>query len=84
MSKQIFECIIGKIVLDASFGEALISDPDLVLSNFDLSESEKAWLKRIDYETMEALASLALHIGKISISKSNPMFAINTKGEDKK
>ena len=67
MSKQIFECIIGKIVLDASFGEALISDPDLVLSNFDLSESEKAWLKRIDYETMETLAqTLALCISKIN------------------
>ena len=67
MSKPAVEWITGKIVLDASFREALIADPDQTLAYFDLSESEKAWLKRVDFETMEALAQALLPcMGKIS------------------
>jgi len=67
VSQRAIDYITGKIVLDASFREALMADPDRVLSGFDLSESEKAWLKRIDYETMETLAqTLALCISKIN------------------
>lgn len=56
LSEQAVEWVTGKIVLDANFREALIADPDQALSGFDLNESEKAWLKRVDFETMEALA----------------------------
>ena len=66
MSKQAVEWIIGKIVLDASFRDALIAAPEQTTSCFDLLESEAAWLKHIDLETMDTLAqTLALRLGKI-------------------
>jgi hypothetical protein len=61
MSKQALEWIVGKIVLDASFREALLAAPDPALAGFDLFESEKAWIKAIDLETMEALAHTLAH-----------------------
>lgn len=66
MSKQTLERIVGKIVLDASFREALLAAPDPTLAGYDLLKSEKTWLKAIDLETMEALAhTLVLRSGKL-------------------
>jgi len=56
MSKEAVESVIGKIMLDAEFREAFAAGPDQVLAGFDLSETEKAGLKSIDVETMDALA----------------------------
>lgn len=79
MSTQTLEWIVGKIALDASFREDLLAAPDPTLAGYDLLESEKAWLKRIDLETMEALAhTLAFCLGKLcptsrgSYSKPGP------------
>ena len=66
MSQKTVEWIIGKIVLDAGFREALLADPDQVLAGFDLTESEKASIKRLDSETMELLAhTLAVRVSRI-------------------
>ncbi len=78
MSKQTVERLVGKIVLDASFREALLAAPDPTLAGFELLESEKTWLKHIDHETMEALAyTLSLCPGKLSpasrVSYSKPV-----------
>ena len=56
MSKEIMECVIGKAVLEAEFRDALLANPDQALAAFDLSEAEKSSLKRMDSETLEALA----------------------------
>ncbi len=56
MSKEIMEYVIGKAVLEAEFREALLAKPDQTLAAFDLSEAEKSSLKRMDSETLEALA----------------------------
>lgn len=57
MSKQAVEAVIGKIALDAAFREALLANPDQALAGFDLTETDKANLKAIDAETMDALAN---------------------------
>jgi hypothetical protein len=57
MSKQAVESVIGKIALDAEFRKVLLANPDQALAGFDLSGTEKAHLKAIDAETMDALAN---------------------------
>jgi hypothetical protein len=56
LSRESVELITGKIVLNASFREALLADPDHTLSPYELTESERASLKCLDSETMEVLA----------------------------
>jgi hypothetical protein len=56
LSQKSIEWITGKIVLDAGFREALLADPDQTLAGFDLTDSEKASIKRLDSETMDLLA----------------------------
>ena len=56
MSKEAIESVIGKMMLDADFREAFAASPDQVLTGFDLTETEKASLKSMDVETMDALA----------------------------
>ncbi len=56
MSKEAFESVIGKALVEAEFRDALLADPDQALAGFDLTEAEKARLKNMDSETMEALA----------------------------
>ena len=83
MSKQTVEWVTGKIGLDAGFRDALIADPDQALSGLDLNESEKAWLKHIDFETMEALAQiLASRVGKINPESQSPPIRLFKYGED--
>ena len=57
VSQESVEWVIGKIVLDGRFREALLADPDQALSAFDLTEREKASFKCLDSETMEAVAN---------------------------
>ncbi len=56
MSKTVLESVIGKALMEAEFRQALLADPDQALAGFDLTEAEKASLKNMDSETMEALA----------------------------
>jgi len=84
MSKQTLECVIGKIVLDASFREALLAAPDPILAGYDLLESEKTWLKTIDLETMEALSLTLAHcLGKFcSQSQGSKSRSISNGGKN--
>lgn len=56
MSKEALEIVIGKALVEIEFRKALLADPDLALAGFDLSEAEQASLKRMDSESLEALA----------------------------
>jgi hypothetical protein len=58
MSKQTIEFVIGKIILDAAFRDALLASPDQTLAQFDLTRQEQTRLKSIDSETMEHLAKI--------------------------
>lgn len=58
MSKKAVEAVIGKALLDECFRLALLADADQVLADFRLSKAEKADLKRLDGETLDALAHL--------------------------
>jgi len=56
MSKECFQLVIGKAVLDLEFRQALFADPDQALSEFKLSAAEKNNLKKIDSEALELMA----------------------------
>ena len=56
MSKVMMESVIGKAILETDFREALLANPDQALAGFDLTLAEKTRLKRMDSETLEALA----------------------------
>jgi len=56
VSIEAVEAIIGKILLDAHFREALFARPDQTLAGFDLTAAEIAGLKSLDAETADALA----------------------------
>jgi hypothetical protein len=56
MSKEAVESVIGKAILDAEFRKALFADPEKALAGFDLSETEKAQLKGLDSETVDAMS----------------------------
>ena len=56
MSKESFQLVIGKAVLDLEFRQALFADPDQALSEFKLSAAEKNSLKKIDSEALELMA----------------------------
>ncbi|MBN1146601.1 MAG: Franean1_4349 family RiPP [Anaerolineales bacterium] len=56
MSKEAVETVIGKALLDEGFREALLADPGQALAGFDLTKVEIDGLKRLDGETLDALA----------------------------
>jgi hypothetical protein len=56
MSREALEPVIGQALLDASFRVALLADADQTLSGFKLTTTEKKTLKRLDGETLDALA----------------------------
>jgi len=56
MSKEVVQAVISKAVSDDKFREALFANPDHALQGYDLTEDEIAALKKIDSETMQALA----------------------------
>ena len=56
MSKECFQLVSGKAVLDLEFRQALFADPDQALSEFKLSAAEKNNLKKIDSEALELMA----------------------------
>jgi hypothetical protein len=66
MSQTSIEAVIGKAILNAEFREALLANPDDALADFNLSPAEKARLKRMDCEAMDALArtlNMPIHKG---------------------
>ena len=70
MTKEAVEAVIGKAMLDPEFSQALLADPDRALAPFDLTEAEKASLKSIDGETIDALAhTLDTRVAKVFVNK---------------
>jgi hypothetical protein len=62
MPQETMEALIGKTLLDEKFRNALLADPDRALAPYDLTEPEKATLKKIDGETMDSCAHLINNI----------------------
>ena len=58
MSKNTMKAVIGKAMLDTEFRNALLADSDMALAPFDLTEAEKANLKKIDSETLDTFAHM--------------------------
>ena len=58
MSKNTMKAVIGKAMLDTEFRNALLADSDMALAPFDLTEAEKANLKKIDSETLDTFAQM--------------------------
>lgn len=82
MSQESFEAIIGKLLLDASFREALLAAPEQTLASFDLTEEEKTNLKRLDSETLEILAhTLAARLEQIRLASRDASFDLLTNKE---
>lgn len=54
MSRQALEAVIGRAILSAEFRMAFFADPDEALADFDLTEAERAALKRVDAESLDA------------------------------
>jgi hypothetical protein len=57
MSIEAVESVIGKAILDGEFRTELFAEPDKVLARFDLTDAEKAQLKSVDRETLNALST---------------------------
>lgn len=55
MSREAFEAVIGKAMVEAEFRDLLLADPDQALAGFELTGEEEAILKKIDGETLESL-----------------------------
>jgi hypothetical protein len=58
MSKKAVEAVIGKALLDECFRWSLLADADQVLAGFRLTKAERVDLKRLDGETLDALAHM--------------------------
>lgn len=66
MSRQALEAIIGKAILDVEFRIALFADPDFALAEYNLTKMERAALKSVDAESLDACgAGLAQRILKV-------------------
>ena len=83
MLQASFEAIIGKLMLEANFREALLAAPDQTLAGFDLTEEEKTSLKGLDSETLEVLAhTLAARLEQVRRASRGISFALPPKQEE--
>jgi len=57
MSREAVESLIGKAIRDTEFRKALFADPEKALAGYDLSETEKAQLRSLDSETLDAMSN---------------------------
>ena len=58
MTKEGFQAVIGRAVVDAGFRNTLLADPDQALAGFALTQKEEYILKRIDGETIDAMGHI--------------------------
>ena len=56
MSQDSIERIIGKLMLDSTYRDAFLANPEQAISPFVLTNAEKDYLKRMDAETLDQLA----------------------------
>lgn len=54
MSQRDLEAIIGRAIVDKDFRDLLFADPEAALEGYELSEAERAALKKMDVETLDA------------------------------
>ena len=57
MSQASIERVLGKLILDAGFRDALLANPEQTLAGFPLTTSEKDYIKRMDAETLDSLSN---------------------------
>lgn len=58
MSQAFIERILGKVLLDSGFREALLANPEQALVGFALTQNEKDYIRRMDVETLDELSNL--------------------------
>lgn len=56
MSKSTVEQLVGKLLIDAAFRSAVITDPASTLAGYDLTDEERAAFTRIDTSSFDAAA----------------------------
>lgn len=56
MSRQALQAVIGRMILDEEFRRDLFADPEVALLAYGLTEDEKAGLKSVDAESLDAFA----------------------------
>lgn len=65
MSRQVLEAILGRCVMDSDFRALLFSDPDQALAGYELTREERAALRAVDAETLDALAEhVRVHLSR--------------------
>lgn len=74
MSREAFEAIVGKVMLETEFRYLLLANPDQALAGFTLTEEEEYIIKRIDGETLDLLSQTLEHrTRKIRTGKTGPL-----------
>jgi len=58
MSQALIERILGKVLLDSSFRDALLAIPEQALAGFPLTRNAKEYIRRMDAETLDELSML--------------------------
>ena len=56
MSREAFEAVIGKVIVESEFREMLLADPDRALAGFELTGEEISVIKKIDAETLDSVS----------------------------
>jgi hypothetical protein len=56
MSQDAVQSLIGRAVLDEAFRKLLFSDPDKAFEGYDLTEEEKAILRKLDADEIASFA----------------------------
>ena len=56
MSQQALEAILGRCLMDDYYRSLLFADPDHALTGYELTREERAALRAVEAETLDALA----------------------------
>lgn len=67
---RIFELIIARAVVDASFRERLLGDKNSVISEYQLTDEDIDAIKRIDRPTLDKAREIAAMIGVVHLKSS--------------
>jgi hypothetical protein len=57
VSREALEAVIGRALLDCEYRYALFADPEGALAGYDLTAAERAALRSVDAENLDACAS---------------------------
>lgn len=62
MSRRALEAVIGRAILDEEFRLALFADPEAALLEYELTDDERAALKSVDAESLEACGGIGRRV----------------------